>query len=286
MDYQVICYCGGKTGSTSLHLSFLNIGLKSIHVHSNEEYKKTHKILAKKFLTLPLFINVQKSKDVYIIDSYRNPIERSISSFFENIEKIIGEDYISIDNSILMYYFNKFLLHGIENYHPLDIEMPILSDVNFDFENKYCLKKCRNKTYIKLRFKDINNWTNILYNIIGRKINLLNSNNGDIVNPGYKLFKSQYILPKSYLLSLNSDNIFHKYNNAEEIEEYKSMWELKSEEDSSLFNKPLLFKKIPIDFDVNSYIRNNPYILENYTSENEIKIHYELFGYKKGLTYK
>lgn len=283
-DFDIIVYSGGKTASTSLQECFQRNGYKTIHVHSNEEYKLVHKNLIPIYPNLTVFINSQIKEKVFIIDCYRNPIERHISSFFENITKTI--DYNLVDNNILMYYFNKFLLGRIENYHPLDNETPILSDVNFNFNKKYSIKIVGNKTYIKLRFNDIELWPSIFNELIGKRITLLPVNNGDLLHPGYTLFKKCYKLPRSYLNKLNNDPIFNKYNTPEEIEKYKRYWESRSEDDIILRDSiNYTFTRLPENFSAKKYIENNPKLLANYPTEIEAKMYYELFGYKLGLLF-
>ena len=81
MNTDVVVLCGGKCGSSSLNQTFNRNGYKSIKVHSKAYFEALYK-----YDGLIDTINISsKSKVVYIIDCYRTPIERNISSFFENL---------------------------------------------------------------------------------------------------------------------------------------------------------------------------------------------------------
>jgi hypothetical protein len=88
--YDIFVYCGGKCGSSTLYNTFINNGFSSIHVHSNYYYYYYYYYYT--FCTLnnddSIFDVIDdscKSKEIYLFDSYRNPIERKISSFFQNL---------------------------------------------------------------------------------------------------------------------------------------------------------------------------------------------------------
>ena len=81
--FNIFVYCGGKCWSSTLHNTFMNNNFQSIHVHSNENYKTEYKTGKSIFDVIDLSCN--NFDTVYIIDSYRTPIERKISSFFQNI---------------------------------------------------------------------------------------------------------------------------------------------------------------------------------------------------------
>lgn len=279
-NYSTIVYSGGKTASTSLYESFLRNGYKSIHVHSEEEYRLTHKQIANFIPNLSSFIELQRLNKVFIIDSYRTPIERKISSFFENITKYLGKNYMGLDVKILVYYFNKFMLNTLENYHPLDIEFNVFENKEFNFKKKYALNVINNKIYLKLRFKDIAEWPNILTPFLEKTIKISHLINGDSEHPGYKLFKSIYKLPTSYLNVLENDKYLHKYNTPSEVEEYLKMWSEKSENNMNELLNNIVFNRVPDNFDVEQYAIQHPEILNEYKTPIELKIHYELFGYK------
>ena len=87
-DLDIIVYCGGKCGSSTLNNTFLNNNFKSYTTHDKNyfEYvcKETNQDIGKTIYDVIDFNS--KNKKLYIIDSYRTPIERKMSSFFQNIE--------------------------------------------------------------------------------------------------------------------------------------------------------------------------------------------------------
>ena len=153
-DYDVFVYCGGKCGSMSLYETFIKNGYKCCQTHGNEYWINT---LKKDF---PIFDYINKSsetKKVYIIDCYRTPIERTISSFFQNICLFLP-NYKDLKIKELIDYFNNNLLL-IENYHPINEVLKYYNLPQFDtfnFEKKYNIIEKDNKVFIKILFDDIN----------------------------------------------------------------------------------------------------------------------------------
>jgi hypothetical protein len=98
-----------------------------------------------------LFIKNIKYKTIYVIDSYRDGLERNISTFFQS-SCFCLKPIETIDVNILIYWFNKFFLY-CDDYEPLDSEdqYPVFNDIlNFDFDKKYLIKKVDNVNYIKI----------------------------------------------------------------------------------------------------------------------------------------
>jgi hypothetical protein len=235
---QIIIYCGGKCGSATLEKTFIKNNYKTIRTHGY----------------IPEIDNLQNT--LYIIDSYRDPIERKISSFFQNIHIHLCKKMIDINKlptEELIKIFNNTLLLNLENYHPLDIEHPIFKNDNFNFSNEYILKKIDNKIYIKLRFKSINNWNLIFKNIFNKNIPIYNNNlsQNKIYNKIYYKFKKEYKIPISVLNYIYKfDKLFQKYNTIDEKQKYYNQWLINSYEDNNMFN-------IPSDFDPNKYLEIN-----------------------------
>ena len=79
--FDVFICCGGKCGGTTLAYTFHQNGYKTTHLHSSRHlgnFKSTIDVNH----TFDI-INASKQKGpIYIIDSYRTPIERKISCFF------------------------------------------------------------------------------------------------------------------------------------------------------------------------------------------------------------
>lgn len=78
---DVICLTGGKCASTTLQTTLQQTGYKCIKVHGKEDFEKQFKYDK----LIDLINRSSANKQLFIIDSYRTPIERKISSFFENL---------------------------------------------------------------------------------------------------------------------------------------------------------------------------------------------------------
>ncbi len=235
-DLDIFVYCGGKCGSSTLHTTFKNNGFKSYKVHDNSYFKylcdRFKKDTDKTIFDVIDFNIKQNDKTIYIIDSYRTPIERKMSAFFQNISKYIInynektiEDYISV--------FNETILYKSEEYQSIDEVMRhygLPTFANFDFKNKYNIVKKDNIIFIKIRFNDINEWSDILSTIFEKKIVMYNDNltSNKQINKLYSEFKEKYNLPEKYIYEyLLNDEAFKIYNTSEEQNKYMNYWKNK-----------------------------------------------------------
>jgi hypothetical protein len=255
MSDCVIVYCGGKCGSRTLNETFNKNGFNCFHTHGHVNYIKFQKIPREHEKIKQLFnkdnkdnkdnkndftqpdtifdvidIACKKYKNVFIIDSYRTPIERKISAFFQNIS-IHLPNYNDLTIQEYINYFNDEMLYSIENNHSINevlehYNMPLFD--NFDFEKKYVTFKQNNMTIIKILFNDIDNWGNILSEIFGKKITIHPNNltkNKPIIYKKYKEFKDNYKVPVNYINNvLLDDKEFKIFNTITEQKKYIHDW--------------------------------------------------------------
>jgi hypothetical protein len=231
--YNVFVFCGGKCGGSTLAETFDKNNYKAIHLHgfncagfNNPGINLTniHDILEN---------SCKNYKHVFVIDSYRNPIERKVSAFFQNIN-IHLPNYENLTIEEIINFFNKNLLNDIENYHSINnildyYKIPRFK--KFDFENGYNLCKKDNKIFIKILFKDIKNWDKILSKIFKKNIVIhpKNLTKDKENNKLYEAFKKNYRIPKEYLENvLTKDTEFQIYNTQEEQDKYLKKWLAKS----------------------------------------------------------
>ena len=224
---KVFIYCGGKCGSSTLTHS-LKKYYETLHVHSNAQFQLFSN--QKKVSINNIFDqNASIHDKIYIIDSYRTPIERSISSFFQNIKDHLP-NYKKYKLREIIHYFNKNHIYGLEEYHPIDeimthYNLPLFD--TFDFKKKYNLLVYKNINFIKIRFNDIDNWSNILSEIFQRPIRIQNDNmseNKDYINL-YNNFKKVYYLPNAYYdVTLPNNKNFKIYNTTDEQQKYYKKW--------------------------------------------------------------
>ena len=229
--YNVFIHCGGKCGSTTLKKTFINNNFSAIHAHSNLEYKKTFNTKSNIFELMT--ISSRNYNNIFIIDVYRNPIERKISSFFENIQSHLP-NYANMTMNELIDFFNNNLLNHIEGYHPINevlthFNMPLFT--TFDFKKKFIISRKKKFVFIKLLFSDIKDWKYILSFIFKRKfiIHDANLSKNKANYKLYELFKKSYKVPKSFIVNvLVNDPEFKIYNTPEDQDKYIKYWLNKS----------------------------------------------------------
>ena len=273
-DCNIFICCSGKSGSTTLYTTFINNGYKSIHCHGNENFKNNSLIYKHFKLDLHELIelNSKKYERIYIIDSYRTPIERKISSFFENLEKLEKLENL-LDKSIIDIE-NYAAINDVLNYYNLDYFN------TFDFDKKYNIKHYKNITFIKLRFEDINEWSTILSEIFNKPI-IIHKDNLTINKKYYNIYniiKQKYIIPDYLLTLIENDREFKIYNTPAKQKEYLDYWKSRSKPSN------YIFKNIPEDFDPEMYIKLNIDLV--YFTLLEAKMHYNNTGYLENRIYK
>ena len=222
-NIQVFVYCGGKCGSQTLYKT-LSQYFTTGHFHNQENFMFHYNITDYTLFDI-IDYNSKIYDNIYIIDSYRTPIERKISCFFNNINHYFP-NITDVSTTDLINFFNKQNVYTNQEFHPIDEIMNyynVDSFKTFDFENKYNIYKKNNIHFIKIRFNDIQNWDKILQRIFKRDINIIEDNmsiNKDYINK-YIEFKKQYDVPKDYLNNcLSNDLNFKIYNTNEEQKQY------------------------------------------------------------------
>jgi hypothetical protein len=224
-DLDCIVLCSGKCGSTTLSNTLEKNNFKNIKVHNKLDFYNQFNYdgLIEK---INKNLNKNLNKKFYIFDSYRNPIERKISSFFQNIQNSHDINYKNNSIEELINIFNNNFINTIEEYHSIN---EILDEYKlehfkyFDFEKRYNIIEKENLVFIKLLFKDINIWSLLLSEIFGKEISLHNGNiseHKEYYNT-YIQFKKKYRVPKSYIDNiLKNDKEFKIYNTEEEQKKY------------------------------------------------------------------
>ena len=224
-NFDVFILCGGKSGSSTLELSFIKNGYKSLKVHGRLDY-------IEQFKEDKLYQSIElssKNKKTYIIDVYRNPIERKISSFFQNIDTLVS-NWKCKSNDELIKIFNKKYIYELEEYHSINeafeyFNLPKFKE--FDFQKKFNIYQHNNKVFIKLLHKNINIWNLILRYIFKKKF-IISNDNLSIQKDYYKTYQNFlliYKVPKKYLNKLKTkDQEFRIYNSPDEQHEYLKYW--------------------------------------------------------------
>lgn len=226
-NIQVFVYCSRKCGSMTLTKTF-NQYYKAFHVHNQQDFVNFYKETKYSIFDV-IEYNSKTNKDIYVIDVYRTPIERKISSFFQSIDNHFP-NYKKYNTRTLIKFFNRRFIYNLEEFQSIDeimkhYDIPVFT--NFDFEKGYNIVKKDNIHFIKLRFNDIQNWSKILSNIFNRNINIISDNISDNKEYAhiYKVFKKYYFIPKNYYFNILPNDInFKIYNTEEEQKEYYEKW--------------------------------------------------------------
>jgi hypothetical protein len=252
----IFVYSAPKVGSTSIVSSLRIFGLDKvdiIHIHDEEMLKVLAHIKDITVNELILF-NKYLGKNVYVINVYRSPIERKISAFFE---KIGAYHFNNHDQNVNNYSITK-VINRFNNIFPyIGIGDHFIDKYNiqipecFDFNNKFLLVKENDISYITLRLKDSNEWGNILTNIFGFKICIIKDyeSSKKPIKDLYKLFKSQYRVPRNLLENEMNSKYLNYYYSPLEIQNYYNEWSIKSMDnrDSYTSEQYKLYEEITIE---------------------------------------
>ena len=231
----IFVYSAPKVGSTSIVSSLRIFGSNKvdvIHIHDEEMLKVLAHIQNITVNELILF-NKYLGKDVYVINVYRSPIERKISTFFE---KIGSYHFNASDEIINTYDVNKIIKrfndifpyiglgdHFIDKY---DINLPL----NFDHNRHHLLVVNNDIVYISLRLKDSDMWGQILSTIFGFKICIVKDyeSSNKPIKELYNLFKLNYKIPTNLLDDCMKCKYFNYYYSDQERQSYYNQWLTKS----------------------------------------------------------
>ena len=233
----VFVYTGLKVGSTSLVSSFRIFASKKINVfHFHNE-----NMLPKKFKDAGVTINdlihycaTVLDKKVYVIDVYRTPIEKKISTFFEraavhhfNAPETVVATYPV--NKLIRRFNQVFPYIGTEDYLTDCYGEKVKNAVPsaFPFTQHHLAFDCGMVKYIKLRLMDSAHWGRILSTIFGIHIEVVTdyASNKKPLGKLYTAFKQEYKIPEAYLDSVqNADAQFAYYLSEKERTAYIAKW--------------------------------------------------------------
>tara|TARA_Y100000992_G_scaffold247959_1_gene179531 strand:- start:20966 stop:21661 length:696 start_codon:yes stop_codon:yes gene_type:complete len=228
-DIDVFVIAGGKCGSSSLKKTFNRMAFKTIKAHNPTCFK--NQFGYKGFFET--IIESSKNKKLLILDAYRTPIERKISSFFNNGEQKIP-NFLSMSTKELIDVFNNEYLYHIEEMHIINEvykRLHIPQTVSYDFHRKYLYQRHKNLIIVKLHYSDIKNWSKRLTDICKMPIRMQSDNitNNKKYYSKYQSFLEEYKVPKAYINdTLINDQEFLKYQTPEQQKAYIDMWLKKS----------------------------------------------------------
>lgn len=231
----VFVYSAPKVGSTSIVSSLRLFALNMydiIHIHDEDMLRVLGNINGITINEIILY-NKYLGKEVFVIDIYRSPVERKISTFFEKIGSYHFNNYDNVVNKYnitrVINRFNKIFPHIGLGDHFID-KYNITVPQHFDYLNKYLLVNENGISYIKLRLNDAHSWGQILTNIFKTKICIVKDyeSANKPIKDLYNMFKSVYKIPKNLLDDLMNCKYLNYFYSPEEKKQYYNEWLSKS----------------------------------------------------------
>ena len=267
----IFIYSKPKVGSTSLVTSirlFASRIYNVIHIHDELMLKVLGKIENITINEIILF-NKYIGKEVFVIDVYRSPIERKISTFFEKIDSYhfnnTCQEINSYDIRKLITRFNKIFEHIGNGDNFLDVyNIPVPEQ--FDYENKFLFLEINGIRYIKLRLKDSDVWDKILTTLLSVPIKIVKDyeTSEKNIKDMYNKFKENYKIPINFLTNISECKYLQYYYSSEEIKEYIELWNKNSSENFVGFTRDEynIYEYISLDNNYMDIIQTHHYLDE------------------------
>lgn len=232
-EIDVFVWCGGKCGGSTLRATFEEAGLRVLHTHGPVHFNAA--VVRRPDVNLfDVFDHAARTRPrVLVVDAYRLPIERKISSFFQNIEQHVPS-YRRLPLPRLMEVFNERFLGILEGHHPINrifdhCGLPRFD--SFDFARGCNVARHGTVEFVKLRFADIADWGRILSGVLNRPI-VIRSENRTELKPVYDLYRrflAASRLPEGFLdRHVASDEEFLIHTTAAERDAYLESWRARS----------------------------------------------------------
>jgi hypothetical protein len=266
----IFIYSKPKVGSTSLVTSlriFASTFFNIIHIHDEQMLTVLGNI---RNITVNEIILYNKiiGKEVYVIDVYRSPIERKISTFFEKINtyhfNVEIEKLAKYNIECIIERFNKLFPHIGNGDNFLDI-YGIDTPNEFPHDKKYICLEENGIKYIKLRLKDSHLWETFLRLELKIKIKII-PDYETIYKPVqmiYTLFKKKYRIPVNYLKDIDECPYLNYYYSLYEKNNYLNDWYDKTDKNTVPFT--------PEEFKIYNYLSN-----ENANRETIVQLNHYL----------
>jgi hypothetical protein len=231
----VFVYTPPKVGSTTLVSSIrLSASYKFsvIHVHDEEMLFVLTGLTG---ITINEIIKYNKyiGRNVYVIDVYREPLERKMSEFFDKLASFHFNNTTDKVNKYnvnrLIARFNNIFNHIATGDHYFDKLTDVIKPTEFDFEKKYLIQKVFDISYIKLRLSDSAQWGKILSGLLGTEITIINDYETDksALKELYREFKNVYKIPSNYITQIENCPYFKYYLSNDEQVAYISKLRVK-----------------------------------------------------------
>jgi len=267
----VFVYSAPKVGSTSIISSLRLYGIDSLHIIHIHDEEMLYALTQIKGITVNEIILYYKylGKEVYVIDVYREPIERKISAYFEKIGAYHFNNFDEKVNTYnvekVIHRFNRIMPHIANGDHFIDkFNIPIPKQ--FDYVNKYLLIENNGIKYIKLRLRDSNIWGQILSDIFGFKIGIVKDyeSANKPIKDLYTNFKENYKIPKNLLDDIMKCKYLNYFLSPNEKQDYHHKWFVNSDNYFVAFTSEqyTLYDELTLENCHLDYIQSNHYMDE------------------------
>lgn len=235
----IMVYQMGKVGSRTIVDSLYQYGFESWHIHYLS--KKFNKWIEKRepitFLEAVDQVAGNRMEKIKVISLVRNPIERNVSSFFQNIENFHPElvrgyrdGSVSIEK-IIEVFFHR---HGIEDHdQPLtwwNRELKGMLNVDifrskFPKEKGYCIYQTDKVDLLLIKLEKLNECAEEAFKkFLGiEQFKIKESNKGDnkTYSDIYQDFKNKIKFPSHYVIKYLESRETRYFYTDEEIESMK-----------------------------------------------------------------
>lgn len=268
----IFIYTTPKVGSTALVSSLRIWGSEKyyiIHLHDDYMLSIITKIQGITIQEVLLFNSFLKKK-MYVIDIYRNPIERKISTFFENLDTYHFNNHIEsikkYNINKLFWRFNRIFPHIANEDYFLD-KYNVTIPENFNHTDKYIMITQHEITYIKLRLCDVSQWNTILNPILGIHLIMVKDyeTSNKPIHKIYQQFLSTYQVPINFLQDIEKNMHLNYFYTETERHNYIDKWKQKmSNNEFVAFTKEeyMIYNEITVQNAYLDHIQVNHYLDE------------------------
>ena len=245
MPLLCLVFCGGKSGSSTLHRLFVSMDIPSVRIHNMDHFVDEYAPFlrgnpARSRLHLDVLLRFFSAfyERVIVLDAYRDPVERRLSSFFQNFQVNLSRGGIThgrwqtADFPSRVQIFQNCIMPLLENRNGLDSMSLAFLCAEFDFEKRY--QKMAHPvfpsvTLIKLRFVDIRDWQRILQSALPEltipALSHENDSEGKSYAEEYKKWREEFrFIRNDFLWKLVLDPVFCKYHSSSELIRYFEKW--------------------------------------------------------------
>lgn len=231
-NLDVLVYSTGKTGSSTLMMSFKTIGKNATTMHEDSKLPSVDRIVD--------IINYPRVQKLLVVTSYREPISQYLSLLFQNIpyhlsmpvaqilqhniEWVNQQAVKFVAQSITSHYECPFSVNQMKNYDGANIYK---SEFNKDLG--FVTLETERLNILVLVFEKIQNWTSIIQNNTRYKnfeMKLSNITSGKDIGKLYKDVQSTIVIPKQVLDTIyKREELNMKYfYTPEEVVNIKKRW--------------------------------------------------------------